>query len=438
MNKYSESVSIERIESYARKKDIEYEFYLVNSNDKECDIFNDNIDYVTSGRQEGFSIRTIVDGNIGMASTNNLIKYKECIDSAVKIANISKQDQFSPFSYPKKGTKVKTFDKSLIDISSEDIHNLIEEIKHNLKDKDKNIRISKGCFTKSFSTRTIINSNGVDISEDFCSNSLNIESLTLPGTDTLSIETGVVSNKPITPDSANGWAERLLSLKNKQAMNGVNSMPVILHREALAQIFAAVLEPSINAERIIEKKSKLNIGDAICDERINIVDDATIDMGLGSYNYDGEGTPGKRTDIINKGELKSFLHNNYSSAKLDMENTGNAWRSMSTKPYIESSNLVMQGGNKDILDTENCLFVREIMGAHTIDKSSGTFSLGAVESFLVKDGKRTAVKDTMIAGNFYQMMKSIIEIGNDQKSCYSSSGYYLPSILVDGINIIGQ
>jgi PmbA protein len=428
--------SIERLESYAKKRKIEFEIYYAKSNSLQCDIFNDEIDYVTSGQREGFSIRAIVDGNIGMACTNNLMKYKECIDSAIKIAKISGQNQFSSFSCPKRAPKIETFDKSLLNITIENIQDLIGDFKQELKEKDKKIKISKGFFSKSFSTHKIINSNGLDISEDFCSNSFDIENLTLPGG--LSIEAGVATNKPITSEPAASWAERLLSLKNKRAFKGVQSIPVVLHREALAQIFGAVLEPSIDAERVIDKKSRLGINDEIFDKKITIFDDATMDMGLGSYSFDCEGTPAKRTEVISKGILKSYLHNNYSSGFLDNENTGNAWRSVSTKPYIETSNFIMQAGNHNVLETQDCLFVREIMGAHTIDQTSGNFSLGTVESFIVKNSERTAVKDTMIAGNFYKMIKNITEVGKDQKQCYSSNGYYLPSILVDGINVIGQ
>jgi PmbA protein len=67
---------------------------------------------------------------------------------------------------------------------------------------------------------------------------------------------------------------------------------------------------------------------------------------------------------------------------------------------------------------------------------SGDFSVNVDLGYRVKNGKIVGrVKDTMIAGNVYQVLKNPVALGND--SDWSGS-CWTPSAIVDGLSVIGR
>ena len=52
-------------------------------------------------------------------------------------------------------------------------------------------------------------------------------------------------------------------------------------------------------------------------EHVTITADATLPGGLASFGYDDEGSPAKRTDLIDKGRLVNYLTSRETAARLD-------------------------------------------------------------------------------------------------------------------------
>ena len=99
----------------------------------------------------------------------------------------------------------------------------------------------------------------------------------------------------------------------------------------------------------------------------------------------------------------------------------------------------MKKGNKNDLvrEIDRGLIVNGLMGVHTMDAVSGNFSLAVSEGFFVKNGAiECALKDCMIAGNFFEMMNNVLNVGNSLKNV--SSGFYLPKVLCSNVNVIGN
>jgi predicted Zn-dependent protease len=67
------------------------------------------------------------------------------------------------------------------------------------------------------------------------------------------------------------------------------------------------------------------IGQRVGNE-ISIVDDPTLEGLYGSYKFDSEGSEGRRKVIVDKGILKSFMHNLETSSKMGVESTWK-WKS---------------------------------------------------------------------------------------------------------------
>ena len=71
---------------------------------------------------------------------------------------------------------------------------------------------------------------------------------------------------------------------------------------------------------------------------------------------------------------------------------------------------------------------------------SGDFSLQSA-GFLIKDGKKAeAVKGFTVAGNFFELMKSISSLGNKLERGVTTgfTGFCSPDVLVPGMSIAGK
>ena len=77
-----------------------------------------------------------------------------------------------------------------------------------------------------------------------------------------------------------------------------------------------------------------------------MIDDGTMVGGFGTSPFDGEGIPTRRTVVIEKGVLKSYLLNTYTAKKLGLQTTGNASRGLAGTPGIGPGNYFLQPGKK--------------------------------------------------------------------------------------------
>ena len=61
---------------------------------------------------------------------------------------------------------------------------------------------------------------------------------------------------------------------------------------------------------------------------MTVIDDGTLPGLFGTSPFDDEGVPSRRTVVIERGVLKSYLLNTYAARKLGMKTTGNASRGL--------------------------------------------------------------------------------------------------------------
>jgi PmbA protein len=145
---------------------------------------------------------------------------------------------------------------------------------------------------------------------------------------------------------------------------------------------------ALDGEDILLRRSFLvgKLGKKLFPEKITIMDDPFMDRAVGSYPYDGEGMNGKTKAVIEKGTLKTYLHNSYSAAKLNMALTGNASRTISSAPGITCGNFYLQPGRGSmddlLLEMKNGLLVEDLFTSGMNDVT-GDFSFGC-SGFLVE------------------------------------------------------
>ena len=158
------------------------------------------------------------------------------------------------------------------------------------------------------------------------------------------------------------------------------------------------------------------LGKSIASELVTVIDDGRLAGGLGSRPFDGEGLATRKTLVIDRGMLSSYLLDTYSGRKLGMASTGNASRSVGENPTVGATNLFLSPGSyspDEILRSmKRGLYVTDLIG-FGVNLVTGDYSRGAA-GFWVENGELThPVEEVTIAGNLQQILKDIEMVGND-------------------------
>ena len=161
-------------------------------------------------------------------------------------------------------------------------------------------------------------------------------------------------------------------------------------------------------------------------------------------HFDAEGVATYSKNVIEKGVLKTLLHNLSTAKKAGVETTGNASKagysgSVEISPYcfcIEASDLT-----EDQLFEKvgNGIYVTELMGLHAgVNAVTGDFSVEA-SGFMIENGKKgRPVKTFTIAGNFFEMIKNIDAVADTVKIGMGGfTAFGSPSVLVRSISVAG-
>jgi PmbA protein len=158
------------------------------------------------------------------------------------------------------------------------------------------------------------------------------------------------------------------------------------------------------------------LGERVASELVSAVDDGRRPGGLGSRPFDGEGQATRRTQLLARGRLESFLLDGYSARKLGLRSTGNAARGPASPPGVAPTNLWIEPGpaslEEIVADTQRGLLVTELIGMG-FNPVTGDYSRGAA-GLWIEDGKLAfPVEEITIAGNLGRMLLDVDAVGSD-------------------------
>jgi PmbA protein len=157
------------------------------------------------------------------------------------------------------------------------------------------------------------------------------------------------------------------------------------------------------------------LGERIAAPSITVVDDGTIPGALGSRPFDGEGLPVRRTMVVDRGVLSSYLLDTYSGRKLGLPSTHHAARDGSGVS-VSTTNLYLAAGATDpvemIRSVKSGLYVTELIG-FGVNGVTGDYSRGAVGLWIENGELAYPVEEITVAGNLLDMFHAVEAVGND-------------------------
>jgi PmbA protein len=219
---------------------------------------------------------------------------------------------------------------------------------------------------------------------------------------------------------------RLIGARKVETQN----VPVVME-PPVASGFLGFLAQCVNGGNVYLRQSFLadKIGQAVAGSNVTVTDDGRIPGAPGTRPFDSEGVPTRRTPVIEKGTLKSYLLDTYAARKLNLRSTGNAsgltnfWMQAGTDAPEE----IVRSLKKGLLLTGTIGFG---LVATTGDISQGAFGLW------IEDGQPVfPVAEITLSGNLGTLLSSVESIGNDPDRKRSASA---PTLKIAEMTVGGK
>jgi PmbA protein len=158
------------------------------------------------------------------------------------------------------------------------------------------------------------------------------------------------------------------------------------------------------------------LGEKVASEKLTVIDDGTLPGLFGTSPFDDEGVPTRRTVVIEKGVLRSYLLNTYAARKLGLKTTGNASRGLAGNAGVGNGNLYIEKGAASpeqlMAGIREGFYVTELMG-FGVNIVTGDYSRGAAGMW-IRDGELAfPVSEVTIAGNLKRMLMDLEAAGAD-------------------------
>ncbi|MBN1205198.1 MAG: TldD/PmbA family protein [Myxococcaceae bacterium] len=194
-------------------------------------------------------------------------------------------------------------------------------------------------------------------------------------------------------------------------------VPVILD-PLVASSFVGDVAGAADGNEIYKKSSIFvgKLGKRLAPESVTVVDDGLLKRGLGTSPFDGEGVATRRTPILEKGVLRSYLYDSFTARKAKARTTGNAARGYNSLPFIGTNNLYLEPGTRTpeelIREVKSGFYVTSMLGSGA-DPVTGEYSRGANGLWIENGELAYPVQEVTVAGNLLQMLQDVDGIGSD-------------------------
>jgi PmbA protein len=249
----------------------------------------------------------------------------------------------------------------------------------------------------------------------------------------------------LDPEAIGGQAaERATSLVGARQPKS-RRCPVVLDAFVAAS-FIGFIGAMLSADAVQRGRSLFagREGEEVADPVLAVADDGTDPEGPGSAPFDGEGSPTRRTTLLEGGRLLTFLFDARTARRAGGASTGNASRrSYRSPPSVRTTNLIVEPGRDDLGGLARQagvgLYVTDVAGLHSgVNPVSGTFSVGA-SGLLIENGELAApVRELTIASDLVSMLKGVRAVGSEARWVPFGGSVKAPPLLVGEMTVSGS
>jgi PmbA protein len=389
------------------------------------------VSVATESRWCGLGIRTIVNGKIGVSGTNDPARWRECLEASLAAGRLVTPQEWKGLPGP---AAIRRTAPSVDTALSPDpvlAQKLLERMIDGAAEHP--AQVTAGGVNLSRGGMLIANNHGLFYRQHRTHVSVSLEAIAGQST---GYEFASSSFLDVDPH----WVGEQAAFFASHSAHGTDvpsgEYDVLLAPTAVAQLVGSVIGPALSGRNVHAGRSRLKglLGTACMDTRIGIFDDPFA-RGLGATPWDAEGMPTAKVDFVREGVLERFAYDLRTAYRFGAQSTASAVRNgHGGAPSIGFHNLILDGPRAKVGD-ERCLYVHDVVGAHTANPASGDFSVEISNPIWMADGEYQApVRKAMLAGNVFSMLASIGGIGEGSRIIGSS---IMPPVRLTSQHVIG-
>jgi TldD protein len=383
----------------------------------------ERLEEISRARNSGGNVRALIRGSWGFVSFNRLDGLRDKVALAVEEARLASREPLKLFPMePVVDTVVSQLKKDATTIPLATKKELLDSYNDIMLSSPK-IQSSRINYRDAGRQSIFASSEGSYIEQAKTDLNLRLTAIAREDNEVqqagLSMgSTGEFSAVEGLHEQAREIARRAAALLSAPQVKG-GEYTVILN-PVLAGVFAHEAFGHLSESDFVYQNENLQqvmvLGKRFGGKHLNIIDDPTIPNLRGSYKYDDEGTPARKTYLIREGILEGRLHSRETAAKMGERATGNA-RAINYlfPPIVRMSNTFIEPANASfgemLGDIEEGVYVKDWYGGTT---SLEMFTFSAGEAYMIRQGKLAELlRPVVLTGNVFTTLQNIDSIGDD-------------------------
>ncbi len=384
-------------------------------------------------------IRAFNNGGWGFCVLKDLNKKSilSGFQKAIKLAKLSESFCKNKFKIAARDPFIKQFRanrrKNLDDVDIEEKINLIKHHEKIATDYSSKIKNTHTLYVDGHTQSVLINSFNSYILQDL--SFLRMFSFVYTQ------ENGVIQSAVNSIGGIGGYeivetenAEKLSEKTAKEAVDLLKAkspiggkFTIITDPKMTGTIIHEAFGHAVEADSVLNNASILKgkIGENIASNGVNILDNPTMGQGkklnlpyelFGCYFVDDEGIPSQKTSIIEKGVLKSYLHNLETSSRMESSPNGHGRASsVSFRPQVRMGFTFLEPGDwsmeEIIEETKEGILCEDFLYGYT-EPSTGNFQFKCKFSYKIENGeKKELMRDVSLSGMILEVLNKISAIG---------------------------
>jgi PmbA protein len=385
-----------------------------------------------SSQSEGAALRLWRDGRPGLAVAYGPAEPQDLVDRALAMTQLNEPElvelaEARTDRYPDLGETMPV--DALVEMGKDAIAQIRDAYPEVLCDAE---------LECDEETIRLVNSNGLDCHYTDTTLSCSLGAEWVRGEDFLSVYDGQTQRGTLTSENVVQSILQRLSWAKENVSPPRSRVPVLLTAKA-ADLLWDTVQAALNGKQVLEGASpwSARLAQVVTSETLTLSQQP--DTGPYSCPFDDEGTPTQPLLFIREGQLLQFYCDRTTGRLLGTGTTGSGFRpGMGSYPTPGLVNLLIQPGKGSLCDLigqlDEGLVVDQLLGGGA--DISGDFSVNVELGYRVKKGQIIGrVKDTMIAGNVYKVLKQLLALGGDADW---NGPCYTPSLIVEGISTTGR
>ena len=396
------------------------EVHVSRARETDIRVYQGEVEHFVAAQSQGISVRVIADGRTGSSYAGRLDEgsWREVLAEARENAALGSVDEWAGLAEPD-GVPIveqQLWDDDLERFETAKKIEIAQELERLAVGADPRVRIDDANYADSFHEEAFATTLGIRSSGR--SNSCHA-SVSVLADDNGETQTGwayAVGKNPALFDlneagrKAAERATRLLGAVKPPSRRTI----VVLDPMVTAQ-FLGIIGSTLNGESVVKGRSLFahRIGEQVADAQITLVDDPTDARAYTATEFDSEGLAARRNVLIDRGELKMFVHNSYSARRAGTVSTGNGVGSgvgclaLQLAPGTATQAELIAGIDEGVL-------IYSVQGLHSgVNPISGDFSTGA-SGLMIRNGQLAEpVREFTIASTLQKMLLDVVAVGAD-------------------------